>query len=151
MAKSVEQTLTELADREAIRELPQRYCDCVWRGDIPGVVDLFTDDGAFIVVGRKRENKTAGRAELLKVYSTLTAGDVLPRPYIHNHVIDLKGGGRATGRCYVELRSAKLAMEWLGSGYYEDEYTKVGEEWKFASRRLIEIGMGPSLRTFMVS
>jgi uncharacterized protein (TIGR02246 family) len=58
MAKSVEQTLIELADREAIRELPQRYCDCVWRGDIAGLVDLFTDDGAFIVVGRKRENKT---------------------------------------------------------------------------------------------
>ena len=50
MAKSVEQTVAELADRDAIRELPQRYCDCVWRGDIPGLVDLFTDDGAFIVV-----------------------------------------------------------------------------------------------------
>jgi hypothetical protein len=42
-------------------------------------------------------------------------------------------------------------MEWLGSGYYEDDYTKIRGEWKFASRRLIEIGMGPSLRAFMVS
>ena len=134
MAQSVEQTVAELADRDAIRELPQRYCDCVWRGDIAGLVDLFTDDGAFIVVGRKRENKTAGRAELLRVYSTLTAGDVLPRPYIHNHVVDLKGGGRAAGRCYVELRNAKKNFEWTGTGFYEDEYAKAGDQWKFKSR-----------------
>jgi hypothetical protein len=36
MAKTTEQIVTELADREAIRELPQRYCDCVWRGDVDG-------------------------------------------------------------------------------------------------------------------
>jgi hypothetical protein len=31
--KSTEELLTELADREAIRELPVRYCDCVWQGN----------------------------------------------------------------------------------------------------------------------
>ena len=38
MAKSVDQLAADLADREAIRELPQRYCDCVWRGDVEGIV-----------------------------------------------------------------------------------------------------------------
>src|SRR5712692_8712622 len=70
MAKSVEQTVAELADRDAIRELPQRYCDCVWRGDIAGVVDLFTDDGAFIVSGGGRDRSARGRTELLKTYGT---------------------------------------------------------------------------------
>ena len=28
-----EELVMELADREAIRDLPVRYCDCVWRGD----------------------------------------------------------------------------------------------------------------------
>jgi len=46
MAKSIDQIVTELADREAIRELPLRYCDCVWRGDMTGIVDLFAADGA---------------------------------------------------------------------------------------------------------
>ena len=32
--------LQELLDREAIRDLPLRYCDCVWRNDIDGLVSL---------------------------------------------------------------------------------------------------------------
>ena len=55
MAKSLEQTIMELADREQIRELPQRYCDCVWRGDVDGIVKLFADEGVFTIVGHQRE------------------------------------------------------------------------------------------------
>jgi hypothetical protein len=137
--KNAEQLLTELADREAIRELPVRYCDCVWRGDIDGIVDLFSEDASFIVKGHKREATTTGRPALKKMYAG-ALGDAQPRPYIHNHVVDLKGSNRATGRCYVELRSFARAMEWIGSGYYEDEYVKVGEQWKFASRRFTRVG-----------
>jgi hypothetical protein len=137
--KNAEQLLTELADREAIRDLPVRYCDCVWRGDIDGIVDLFGEDASFIVKGHKREATTTGRAALKKMYAG-ALGDAQPRPYIHNHVVELKGSNRATGRCYVELRSFARAMEWIGSGYYEDEYVKVGEQWRFASRRFTRVG-----------
>ncbi len=51
MAKSIEQIAMELADREAIRELPVKYCDCVWQGDTTGIVDLFAADGEFITKG----------------------------------------------------------------------------------------------------
>jgi hypothetical protein len=134
MAKSIEQVVTELAAREAIRELPIKYCDCVWRNDVAGIVDLFAGDGAFITKGRKREHRAEGRDGLLKLYGGLSAGPMTPRPYIHNHVIDLKDGGRASGRCYVEIRDAKKNYEWNGSGFYEDEYVKVGDSWKFKSR-----------------
>ncbi len=134
MAKTIEQVISDLADREAIRELPVKYCDCVWRNDVTGIVDLFTDNGAFITKGRKREHRAEGRDALLKLYGGLTAGDMTPRPYIHNHVVDLKGGGQATGRCYVEIRDAKKNFQWAGSGFYEDEYVKLGECWKFKSR-----------------
>src|SRR5216683_1832079 len=105
MAKSVEQLAAELADREAIHELPQRYCDCVWRGDVEGIVNLFSEDGEFTIIGNKRENKTVGRANLLKSYGEGLA-NLTPRPYIHNHVIEFKANGQASGRCYVELRNA---------------------------------------------
>lgn len=134
MAKSIEQLATELTDRESIRELPLKYCDCVWRGDMTGIVDLFTHDGEFITKGFKREQKAVGREGLLKLYGSLGQGALSPRPYIHNHVIDLKGNGSATGRCYVELRNFKKNLEWVGTGYYDDEYVKVGDGWKFKSR-----------------
>ena len=135
MAKSVEQIVTELADRDAIRELPQRYCDCVWQGDVDGIVNLFAEDGVFTIVGRKNENTARGRAELLKSYKEGLAS-LTPRPYIHNHVVELKASGRASGRCYVELRDASNKMGWLGTGFYNDEYVKVGDQWKFQSRRV---------------
>jgi hypothetical protein len=134
MAKSIDQIVTELADREAIRDLPVRYCDCVWRTDVEGIVDLFTEDGAFSISAQDSENTTTGRANLLKMYKEALAS-VTPRPYIHNHVIELKGGGHATGRCYVELRDASNNMNWIGTGYYHDDYAKVGEHWKFQSRK----------------
>ena len=134
MAKSIDQIVTELADRESIRELPQRYCDCVWRGDIEGIANLFTEDGSFSIAARNSENTTTGRANLLKMYKDGLAS-LTPRPYIHNHVVELKGGGRATGRCYVELRDAGNDMNWIGTGFYNDDYTKVGDEWKFQTRR----------------
>src|SRR6202007_1544106 len=101
MAKPLEQIVEELADREAIRELPIKYCDCVWRNDVAGIVGLFAGDGAFITKGRKVETRAQGHDALLKLYGSLTTGDMTPRPYIHNHVIELKGGEQASGRCYV--------------------------------------------------
>lgn len=134
MAKSIDQIVTELVDREAIRDLPQRYCDCVWRNDVEGIANLFTEDGSFSIAARNSENTTTGRANLLKMYKDGLAS-LTPRPYIHNHVVELKGGGRATGRCYVELRDAGNDMNWIGTGFYNDDYTKVGDQWKFQSRR----------------
>ncbi len=131
--KTFEQVVIELADREAIRELPQRYCDCVWRADVAGIVNLFAEDGTFAVKGAGRDRSVTGSANLLKTYAEDLAA-IKPRPYIHNHVIELKGGGRASGRCYVEVRDASKNFDLLGTGYYNDEYVKVGDEWKFQTR-----------------
>jgi hypothetical protein len=131
--KTVEETLAELLDREEIRDLPVRYCDCVWRGDVAGIVDLFAADGSFTVKTPDSESVNKGREALLKRYAEDLAR-LKPRPYIHNHVVELGYYGRATGRCYLDLRSENRNMEWIGAGYYLDEYVKVGDRWKFASR-----------------
>jgi hypothetical protein len=141
--KKTEDLVIELADREAIRELPVRYCDCVWQGNLDAMVKLFAEDGVFVVKGREREATTRGRAELRKMYES-ALGELSPRPYIHNHVVDLQSRTRATGRCYVELRSAKRDMEWIGTGFYDDEYVKVDDSWKFASRHFTSIGIPAS-------
>jgi hypothetical protein len=143
MAKSIEQTVTELADREAIRELPLKYCDCVWRGDIEGIANIFAENGTFTVIDLKnQERSNTGRANLLKSFKEGLAA-TSPRPYIHNHVIELKGNGRATGRCYLDLRTARDNFKWAGAGWYDDEYVKVGDEWKFQTRRFHHVHMEP--------
>jgi hypothetical protein len=131
--KTTEETLAELVDREEIRDLPIRYCDCVWRGDVAGIVDLFIPDGSFTVKTQDGETVHQGREALLKTYAE-GLRDLKPRPYIHNHVVELGYYGRATGRCYLDLRSADRNMDWIGAGHYQDEYVKVGDHWKFASR-----------------
>jgi ketosteroid isomerase-like protein len=149
--KTTDELVRELADREAIRDLPIRYCHCIGRKDIQGLVSLFTDDGTFVVKGLEVEAVSRGRSELMKVYQK-AIGELEPRLYVHNHLVELRGANRATGRCNVEVRSAKLGMQSAGAGCYEDEYEKVGEEWKFASRRYTSEGIDTQvwLRTFIV-
>lgn len=132
--KSTEELVAELLAREAIRDLPVRYCDCVWRNDMKRLVNLFASDASFTVTGRKRNITTSGRPALLKMYKG-AIGAASPRPYIHNHVVTLSSKDKGIGRCYVELRGAKRNFEWIGTGFYEDEYVRTTAGWKFASRK----------------
>ena len=87
--KTIDELVRELADREAIRDLPIRYCDCICRNDLEGLVSLFTEDGAFIVKDPENEVVTRGRTGLRKMYKNLI-GDVHPKPYTHTHVVELQ-------------------------------------------------------------
>jgi ketosteroid isomerase-like protein len=133
--KTAERLLSDLLDREAIHDVVVRYYDAVWRDDVAGLVDLYTEDGT-LVLKYKEEKKIAGRDALLKFYRE-SMGATNPRPYCHNHVVDLHGNGRASGRCYTERRSGNDFTHWLGASLYEDEYVKVGDQWKFRSRVVI--------------
>ena len=129
---SVEAQVQELLDREAIRDLPKRYCHCVWQKDVDGMVDLFTEDGS---IGMRGDGQPPpkGREKLRSLYKRVFEG-IGPRPFIHNHVVELMGPNRARGTCYVEIRAVDKGDSIVGAGYYDDEYQKVGDEWKFLSR-----------------
>lgn len=124
--------LQDLLDREAIRDLPLRYCDCVWRNDIDGLVSLFARKGEFIFRNGDMEAGAQGHAALKAFYEK--GLDIAPRPFIHNHVIELKGAKKALGRCYLDLRNGKDQMRFMGAGHYDDTYVKEKGEWKFARR-----------------
>src|SRR5260370_12122358 len=128
--KTTDEIVAELADRESIRDIVVRYYDAVWREDAPGIVDLFAENGSLIIKGGTFSGQQAtGRAALLKLYHEGLSA-MSPRPYLHNHVIDLKGNGRASGRCYMELRSGR-DFNWIGAGIDDDAYGKVGDQRKF--------------------
>lgn len=140
-AKSTETLLQEVIDREAIRTLPVRYCHCVWQQDLDGYVNLFTEDGSFSTNDPKLP-RAQGHDGLHKMISS-GLDTMKPRPFIHNHVIELLGPDRATGCCYVEVRMLREGKKWLLTGWYNDEYAKVGEEWKFRSRKVTTDSFGP--------
>jgi hypothetical protein len=132
--KSHDALLQEVIDREAIRSLPLRYCHCVWQKDLDGYVNLFTEDGT-ISTNDPTLPRAQGRTELRRMIAE-GLETMQPRPFIHNHVIELLGPDRATGTCYVEVRLLRDGKRWLMTGWYNDEYAKVGEEWKFKSRQI---------------
>jgi len=113
-------------------------------------VSLFTQDATFGVKDYDSEVVTRGRAKLKKMFARLVR-DINPRPLIHAQVLELRSENSASGRCYVELRTNTVQVEGVGSGYFEDEYAKVGTEWKFASRSLFAMDSTLSLRTFKVT
>ena len=145
-----EELVRDLVAREAIRDLSNRYCDCLYRNDLDSLVSLFTQDATFCVKDYESEVVTRGRAKLKKMFARLVS-DINPRPLIHAQVVELRSENSASGRCYVDLRTNTVQVEGAGSGYFEDEYTKVGAEWKIASRRLISTDSTLSLRTFKVT
>jgi len=128
---SIEATVRELADKEAIRDLARGYAHCVWRKDVTGAVSLFADDGEMDTGDRP---VIRGRAALLEEYQRMITGPDL-QPFVHNHLIELRGD-TATGTCYLDLRANMNGTSMIGSGYYDDRYVRVGSEWKFQARQL---------------
>ncbi len=136
---SIDSIVHEMRDRELIRDLPQLYCHYVWQGDVERLVNLFTQDAWF---EDGRHPRAQGRENLRKLY-TEAMKELEPRPFIHNHVIELKGPDRATGNCYLDLRATRDGESLIAAAYYDDEYVKVGDEWKFKSRKMTPYFFGP--------
>ena len=132
--KSNETLIQEVIDREAIRTLPVRYCHCVWQRDVDGWANLFSEDGAISATDPSLP-RAEGRDALRKMISGGLETSK-PRPFIHNHVVELLGPERAKGTCYVEVRLMRDGKKHYMTGWYDDEYAKVAGEWKFKSRRI---------------
>ena len=135
----LDKDLDWLVCREAISDLPARYCDCVWRDDMESLVALFAPSGTFVAIFDGIETIVSGRKALTEFYEV--AVGFMPRPYIHNHVVEIVSKEFATGRCYLDLRSGRHNMDWLGAGFYEDEYVRIDSEWKFQLRKFTALRM----------
>ena len=122
-----------LVDREAIRDLARCYAHTVWQKDAAGAIALFAEDGEMDTGDRP---PIRGHEALREAYQAMFARDEF-RPMVHNHVIEFEAGNRhASGTCYLDLEAVVDGVERVGTGYYDDRYVRVGEEWKFRSRRL---------------
>ena len=131
--EELEALVRELADREAIRELPSRYCDCVWRKDADGLAALFTEECTLDLSSTGQ--LLSGREEIRAgIAQGLGAENSRALPFIHNQVFELDGD-RATGRSYLEVHLTQDGKTRTGVGYYDDEFAREGGAWKFRSRK----------------
>jgi uncharacterized protein (TIGR02246 family) len=132
--KSIEESVTGLLNREAIRELPRLYCHYLWTSDPVAMANLFTEDATICIKGME-DYAITGRDKLTKVFRRVNA-KFKAQPFIHNHIVDLTGPDRATGYSYYEILEPGDTTRYMAAGYYYDEYRKVDGQWKFQSRKI---------------
>jgi len=134
MAKSVEQRIQELEDRDQIKELTARYCWHVAHGEGEAVALLFTDDGVLEVTDGSFK-PVRGRDALLNFYRTSVNQPELAIPFIQNHIIEVNGD-EAAGTCGIEARFSRGGESVTAAGYYEDRYRRDHGKWRFLQRRI---------------
>jgi SnoaL-like domain len=106
----------------------------VWQKNVDGSVNLFTEDGSV-----STDDPTLPRVQGREGLRNMISGGLdtaKPRPFVQNHVIERLGPNRAKGTCSVEVRLLRDGQEWWMTGWCDDEYAKVDEEWKFQSRKI---------------
>lgn len=130
-------SLAELTARELIRDLVARYAHAADRGRFDEVAALFADDGTLeLPDGRSLVGPAAIRAFLGDTGERLRAPAAAPvvlRHHVSSHRIVLEGPDAADGWAYLLVMSPRGPDHW---GRYADRYVRVGDEWRFASRRV---------------
>ncbi len=128
--EDLERRLRVLEDIETIKKLKARYCAyCDNNYDADGIASLFTEDAVW-------DGGKFGRYEGREAIRTFFRGAPRIFPFaIHqvmNPIIEVEGE-QAKGQWYL-FQPATLAegnqAVWLAARY-EEEYAKVGSEWKF--------------------
>jgi len=111
-------------DEHEIATLLARYCNYLDRGDHDTWVELFTDDGEFLVYGRS----FAGHAGLRRMAAGAPPGlHMAGAPLIE---IDGEGATAQQSFLFVDQATRETRI-----GYYDDVLRREGGQWRLRSRR----------------
>jgi len=136
-------TLSEAADRLAIRELVDAYAHCADRRDAEGQMALFTQDTRFVVFMDARAAEPSqelhGRQALAPVFAHLNTYQATTH-FNGQSTVTIEGD-RATGESYCLAHHLSVAdgqrMLMIASIRYLDGFIKQDGRWLFAERRLM--------------
>lgn len=143
MSQHVAISITEAADRLAIRELVEAYAHCADRRDAKGQMALFTADTHFVVYMDAKDPKPSqelhSREALAPVFADLNKYQATTH-FVGQSTLFTLTGNRATGEAYC------LAHHVTGNGgkrrlmvaslRYKDTFVKLDDVWLFAERLL---------------
>ena len=113
----------------AARRLVARYCHLVDDRDFDALVDLFTDDGRFLVLGTDLQGKSAMREWL----------DTVPDPMFHHvsNVVTSNGSNgtvHALSDCLVGGKRDDGPWSIWMLGRYHDTFVGDGRDMRFSQR-----------------
>jgi SnoaL-like domain len=143
MSQHVAISITEAADRLAIRELVEAYAHCADHRDAKGQMALFTADTHFVVYMDAKDPKPSqelhSRESLAPVFADLNQYQATTH-FVGQSTLFTLTGNRATGEAYC------LAHHVTGNGgkrrlmvaslRYNDTFVKLEDVWLFAERLL---------------
>ena len=143
MVNHIALSLTEAADRLAIRELIEAYAHCADRRDARGQMGLFTTDTHFVVYMNAMDPKPSqelhSREALAPVFAELNRYAATMH-FVGQSTILTLTGDRATGEAYclahhltVDTGKRRLMIAAIR---YADTFVKTSGAWLFAERRL---------------
>jgi len=143
MSKHVAISLSEAADRLAIRELIEAYAHCADRRDAKGQMSLFTPDTHFVVFMNAKDptpsQELHSREALAPVFADLNKYDATTH-FVGQSTIFTLTSDRATAEAYclahhVTVEGGKRRLM-LASLRYLDTFVKLDGAWLFSERLL---------------
>lgn len=139
--EDLERRVRVLEDVEAIKKLKARYCLYVDERDEDGFASLFTEDavwdgGSF--------GRYEGQEAIRRFFRAIPQMLPFALHYVMNPLIEMQGE-RATGRWYLlePCTFAEGHQAVWGAARYEEEYVKVGGEWKIKEVKLFSVFWTP--------
>lgn len=141
--RDIEERLSELEAREAIRELKHEYCYCNDVRDWERLMELFTDDAVWD--GGELYGVHRGRREIERFFRESVPRRLRFAVHMVTNPIIKVSGDRATGTWYL-LEPMTLAdgnkAVWF-QARYDEEYVREGGRWKFKLIKLSAIFLTP--------
>jgi hypothetical protein len=136
-------TLEERVDRlesiEAIKRLKAVYClYCDAKYDAEGICSLFTEDGVWD--GGPSFGRYEGHGQIRKFFEGISGNILFAAHLVLNPIITVEGT-KAHGRWWLHMPCTAIndagnpEGRWLLSEYDED-YVRIGGDWKFKKLRL---------------
>ena len=121
-------------DKLAIMERSSRYTHASDLHQPEAWADVFTPDGKL----EAPQGTSEGREALIAFAGGVNQNMPNGRHYVSNLVIEGDGDGDgATMSSYLNLIDTKDGNKSVFTARYEDELTRGGGEWKFATRKIV--------------
>lgn len=127
---------------DPIRDLLHRYADAVCRNDELAWAATWSDDGVWDLGGGR---EATGLEEITDMWRGGMGryARVLHRYENSAATLD-EAAGTGTGRAYVtEVLKPTDEGALVMHGYYDDEYRRTGDGWRFSRRTLVRLYHGP--------